>query len=512
MAINNNASRLGTGFTNVQKVIGANTNNRLGSAIQGGINSEAQGVKSDLGKQQNDFQSGLQANSLDNDQNKQIRENILGQAKTLGQGESLSDQDASQFDKFRSGQYQGPTGLQNTDALAAKADETSQLARNTQTAGGRQALLQRYAGGGRQYTQGQQQLDNLILGQTGGQQLAQVRRAGTGLAQDVNQASNAAQQQAQLAQSRNQQFGQQTGQEAQQAVTGLQGQLQTTRDAAAAKQANLLQQAQQLGKGPVSADLLAQLGLSADTKVFDMTPEQIQQYVNAGTQGSDINLSSVANQSQYAQAQALQRLAGIQDPTQGIGLQQNQVGSLKEVGLDNAGFSQAAKNREEALNKAYSDTGMSGNETYNAGLEASGELLKRQLAQSAATSPDAKKDLDRVNEILGSGNYNQLVNEGFLRANQSRIGVGGTSGATYGTAGGVLESPTSALQNLLSGNYSSDKYGGFNPTEQFKGLSAEDQQSIAKQALQQLQASAAQRKQQLGLNNTIGSEGQGNIS
>ncbi len=193
--------KTGTGFTNIGRIVNANQGNKLGSTISGNIQNQASQVKQGIQGAQSQFQQQSQANRLDSAENQQKVQSVL-QDPT-----KATDQDVQAFSQYRSGQYGGPTTLPNADQLRAQAEAAKSMGQATGSMGGRQALLQRYAGTP-QYNAGQQRLDSVLLGQTGANDLRQARRATTGLTGALQSGEQAAAAQAQELQGRAQAFGQ----------------------------------------------------------------------------------------------------------------------------------------------------------------------------------------------------------------------------------------------------------------------------------------------------------------
>ncbi len=121
--------------------------------------------------------------------------------------------DVSKFAKLLQGNYSGPNQLNNYNALLAQGQNLQGLGQNLNTQGGLQSLLQQYVGGNN-YTQGQQGLDTLLLGQTGKPQLQNTAK----MLQNIINIPQSAQSQAQG-------LAQQTATGNQQFAQGLKGQL-----------------------------------------------------------------------------------------------------------------------------------------------------------------------------------------------------------------------------------------------------------------------------------------------
>lgn len=193
----------GTGFTNLNRIMQANQGNQLGKAVGGGVAQQAGQAKESLNQARTGFDTASQANRLDTDQNKQEVNNTLQSVDT---GQDVNDQTAQDFSRFRQGQYAGPQTLQNEDQVINQAQNAQNLGGLSSSAAGRQALLQRFVGGNN-YSQGKQQLDNLLLGQSGGQDLRDARRQTQNLNQTALQSADAARQQAQYLSNQAQAFG-----------------------------------------------------------------------------------------------------------------------------------------------------------------------------------------------------------------------------------------------------------------------------------------------------------------
>lgn len=120
--------------------------------------------------------------------------------------------DVAKFNQFEQGTYQGPTQLSNLSALAAQGQNLQNVGQNAATQGGLQSLLQQYVGG-QNYTQGQQGLDSLILGQTGKSQLQNILQSTQNASSIPTQAEQQAEAAAGQAALGNQQLAQYTQQQ-----------------------------------------------------------------------------------------------------------------------------------------------------------------------------------------------------------------------------------------------------------------------------------------------------------
>jgi hypothetical protein len=120
-----------------------------------------------------------------------------------------TEEEIKAFTKYRTGTYEGPKELEDFQSLLGNASEAEMMGDLTRSGGGRQELLRRFVGG-EGYNQGQQRLDNLILGQQSGDELAQARKTTRGLEQVVKEANNTASNQAQEYVNRAKIFGEET--------------------------------------------------------------------------------------------------------------------------------------------------------------------------------------------------------------------------------------------------------------------------------------------------------------
>lgn len=207
MAQNN---RTGTGFTNISNILNANAGNRLAQGVAQRISDVGTRASGDISKAYSDFQT--QADTADTTSaDKQKAQDLLSkysepQAKAAGvstpsTSEGISpSQDTGFFQNIRQGSYQGPQNIQNYQDLQNQAQRAKSFGQMSQTGTGRQQLL-RQTVANPAYTQGQNRLDTLLLGQGEQAPLSAARRTTQNLAQvagDVQtQAQNYAQQKAQ---------------------------------------------------------------------------------------------------------------------------------------------------------------------------------------------------------------------------------------------------------------------------------------------------------------------------
>ncbi len=326
----------GSGYTNIQKIITANQGNKLGQAVGGGVQQAGQGLQSNLGQAQNQFQQQTAQNQFNTEGNKQLVSNVLNdptQYSNLGQNNANS-QAGGKFGQLISGTYQGPTNLQNASQLQGQAQDVGQLNKALGNQAGQAGLLQRFVGNP-QYQQGQQKLDSLLLGQTGGKDLAAARTATAGLGSKVNNALLGAQAQGQQATNEAQLFGKgvqdQFGNTVSGIDTGLQGkatEAQTARDTAYENTLKALQSGQITQK---QADLL---GLTGGQEVTQNALQGVGNYITKNPLAA--SAQNIASQQDYARINALRNLAGQNVPTAAQGILGQYAGQEKNAGAFNA--------------------------------------------------------------------------------------------------------------------------------------------------------------------------------
>ena len=169
----------GSGFTNLQRILQASKANRLGQTVSSGIQQAGQAARGSLQQAGSQFQQ-----QVGTEQQRQAQEQERAN-RVLGDVSKASEEDINAFEGIRGGQSKGPMDIANADELNQKAQEAERLGKSTGSETGRLGLLQRYVGGGRRYTGGQQSVDALLLGQTGADKLKQSRRGTFGLGQQA---------------------------------------------------------------------------------------------------------------------------------------------------------------------------------------------------------------------------------------------------------------------------------------------------------------------------------------
>lgn len=223
MAINNRVKQgKGTSFTNINDIVAANRKNRLGQTVSGGVSNVIGQGQQQLGQAKTQFQDQAQKNALGTQEHQQQAKQTIEQA-----GSGTTQGDIDRFAQFRAGQYKGPTELQNKEQIIGQGQQIQGIANAAKGEQGRRGLLQQFVAPDQQYTQGQQRLDNLLLGQTGGQALRGARQAANQFNQQLIQADQSTQAQAKGLQEQARQFGLGVQKQLGEAETGLQSQLKS---------------------------------------------------------------------------------------------------------------------------------------------------------------------------------------------------------------------------------------------------------------------------------------------
>lgn len=300
----------GTGYTNIQKTIQASQPQQLAQTVAGSIQKGTQTAQQGIQQAGQQFQQQANLGQFDTSANKQLVSDVLADPTKYTQGAQNDPyaQQGSQFSNLISGQYSGPTGLQNQDALAAKV----QAAQTLGTTAGQSGILRSL--GGPQYRSGQQTLDQLILGQAKGPQIQQARQQALGLGQQLGQQEAGAQAYAQQLTGQAKQFGQDIQQQLGQNVAGIDTTLQQQATKAAAdRDALKAQTIADLQSGRISQDEANLLGLTQGQQVTGDFLKNIGSYI--GTDPTQATAQNVATPEQYAKFAALSKLSGQYAPS-----------------------------------------------------------------------------------------------------------------------------------------------------------------------------------------------------
>lgn len=206
----------GTGFTNINKVLGANVGagKQMGQKIGSSLSGQAGAIKEGIQQGQAGFQAGMQSGTeqankaiasgkeLQQQEGEQAdayanRLAGIGQQPTQGQPTQTQPMDLSEQGKaLRGAAYQGPQGMEKAGQLTSQAATASALAKLGGTAGGQQQLLASQVAGRGGYGSGHSALDRMLLAKGGQQEIQRGRSALTGIEGAAQGAVQGAQQQA----------------------------------------------------------------------------------------------------------------------------------------------------------------------------------------------------------------------------------------------------------------------------------------------------------------------------
>lgn len=241
----------------------------------------------------------------------------------LSNPESMNADNIAKFTQLRDASYQGPTQMDQDNVLRNQSQDFSNLANQTGTEGGRYSLLRQiYNNPNSTYSQGQQNLDNLLL-QSNPQQLAQLQNSKVLAGQIQNQLGNSVNQSKVTAQNAAQQVQttqDQTRKALNDAILGFDNGMNSKVKEAVAEQAKKYQAQQQaLGTGKLTSQEAIDFGLIkqyGDTgpSMYTLRP---QDYLTMNN-NYNINDPNVINQlktqvaqgSDYSKLNALKGLEG----------------------------------------------------------------------------------------------------------------------------------------------------------------------------------------------------------
>lgn len=379
-------------FTNIQKYIGANQG--AGERLAGGVSRK---VESQVNPKAQQAQS----------QNEQIRQSVQSAQGTLGQGQQLRSQvekqdfdaqgfaaqepNVQQFTQFRTGQAIDEQGLQ-TQAQAAQqaamqAQQTVQgLNQQLGTEQGRQQLLKQTFSPSRNYSIGQQRLDNLFL-QKAAPQLqglqqnlsAQQQTLGN-LGTEAEQKQAAIRELAAQEQDLSQGLTSAIGAREQDVVGAAEARQQEVNNARIAQQEAARQQFQNLAEGrAVNKDFLQNVGLQSGQSLFNVLKEQgnIDDYIKfnpALLQGAN----QLASQEQRQKYDAISRLAGLGQDQRRIGLEDRTQKAVDFTGTLGQRATEAEKQFQDMIAKTQVYGAPTMEQAKQIGLQAPTSIMSQQ--------------------------------------------------------------------------------------------------------------------------------------
>lgn len=480
-----------TGFTNINDIVKANRQNRLGQTVSGGVSNVVGQNQQQLGQAKSQFQEQSQANQFGGQADKEKVED------TLKDPTKASQDVVDRFAQFRSGQYQGPKQIANKDQLQAGQQDIQSLANASKDEYGRRGLLQRFVSPN-QYTQGQQRLDNLLLGQTGGKALNEARRSANLYGRELTDAERSAEAQAKGLTEQASQFGKFVQGRLGEEETGLTSsvdqrvaqQRKEAEDARAALKALYSKESDTITQEQYDAAqrLLEKQGLAGHaTFGSDALAGSAEEIVGQGI--IDPTRLSVGTEEDKAKSLALAKLAGKQ---QGLYSQADQVGGYDPGSFLNRDsinkYLTQGREAYEKYDKDYSASKSRLDElaNYDRDLRAMGqsnaESIGRQLQnlkqQQSTYLPDApeyaklKPQIDAIQTQYNQELAKQQAIGSNLRNRQMGLHLGedefAHGGGNYGMLmGQKMREATTALEKAKAER---DKYQPVSFLDRLKGL------------------------------------------
>lgn len=272
----------------------------------------------------------------------------------------------SAFQRIGAGQYTGPAQLAGAEQLASKAYEAQQLGKLAGSAAGRQELLQQQFGARGGYGSKLGALDALILGKTGGKQLAQARAGAAGLEKELATGQMAAGEQAKALQARAAGLSKDVTLETRSKVGALQSDIEKRVQDLQNQQTEQYQKGiTGLQSGYFEKSLAEQLGLKKGEEIPFLSEQMAKDLLS---KQESARFSTAMTQPEYAKLQALKTLTGnipISELEETLGkTKQGDVGAYKTpISLNKERLSKMAsdyQSRKQELENR--DTGWSGRE------------------------------------------------------------------------------------------------------------------------------------------------------
>ena len=192
----------GTGFTNINRILGANVGagQRMGSAIGGQLGQQAEQVRKGIEQGQSQFEAGLKEGTSKEKQKIGAAEGaVTGIMQPTSTAPTVNYQDIG--NALRGAEYTGPTNIQDIQQQQQRAANLASLGRLSGLSGGQEQLLRTQVAGRGRYGLGQSALDAMLLGKEGQKQLEAARSQTGAVASQAGQSEAMAQSQAQAAQS-----------------------------------------------------------------------------------------------------------------------------------------------------------------------------------------------------------------------------------------------------------------------------------------------------------------------
>lgn len=443
--------RQGTGYTNIGRVIQANQGNRLAQAVTGNVQHAGEQAKANVQQAGQQFQQQTQANRLDTDANQQVVQNVLADPTQYVGAEDQNNPlytQGSQFGRLISGEYAGPQGLANAPQLQAQVGGVKRLGEALGSSGGQIGLLQQTVGGNN-YGSGKQNLDQLLLAKSGGDELGRARRQALGLGNIFGTQQAGAQAVGQEMAGRAQEVGKN--------VQSQFGQALATQDTALQDLAKRAQDERNvqfqktmaaLQSGKITQEQADMLGLTQGQEVTGDIMGKLGSFVSENQ--NKATAQNVASAQDYAKIDALRKLAGQYAPEDAQKLLQSYSGQNEQaqtfkpedaIQADKGGF----QNALQAQMTEYKSKLEPVQQQLDSFTELSNLVAQRDRLAGPGQSAANKSEANRIQETIL----------------QRWPGAGGASGKEWTKSDWVKEmlrqsqqkynQTTEALQNAYGG-------------------------------------------------------------
>lgn len=415
-------SKKGTGFTNIQRVLGANVGNRLGSTIGQGVQQQGQQARQNVQQSSQQFQQQSEANRIGTQQDQELVTNVLGSPT------QVQNEQQNRFRQLMMGTYKGPKEIAESQKLMSQSQQAQFLGEAAGTQGGRIELLKRFAAPDQaQYTLGKQQMDNLLLGQQEAQ-LQAARRATQNLTGLTDTKLAAARGLYGLLTADAQRVGEETQGKFGQTVTDFYTQLENDRIAAEkARQERIKQIQSQYASGGMT---------QADIDRFNLQGLKGQYLYNLNLGGylkqaeDQATLQNVASEEQIARLNALKNIAG----TTVQGEQQAKLGLFEGLKPEEI----------QSYQKA-------------AGYDFDAQRFQRDIAQAKAHAERAYYDVPGVSDVFWEANdaIGRYIPDATERDNVVRAAMGGDLGpaSRYGASAMQAAKNVADTRPILEAEY-----------------------------------------------------------
>lgn len=320
--------RKGSGFTGIGRIMQANVGGRLGQQVVGRIGQAGQQAQQQIGQAAQAFQTQFGQSQAQQGSAQGIATGALGQVFAPAPAVLPVQQPVSaiapQFDpatvgafqQATSGEYTGPTGLENLGDLQTQAYLAQQMGEAGGTAGGRMELLQRmYGRGPRQYSAAQAALDAMLLGKSA-KELAAAKRDTAGISERLESEQEVAEAQAKQAGLEKQRSAkeilQKVGATEAQELARIGAQKQDYEKKIADLSKKVQEEVKSGTLSKETLDVVKQLGIDENSQFYGMSTEEIANMI-ATTSPAQLSEAAFANEEQIRKLNALRRLSGKED-------------------------------------------------------------------------------------------------------------------------------------------------------------------------------------------------------